>query len=110
MRERIIRFHYPDMAVDFLTDQTVADFQKAIGCVVTYGLRAKVNDGVELVDVYMKDDGSISAAYHTPFPRSVVNEFNEPINTLTEALDTFIGDDPIVIRAVPNTTGQYTVF
>lgn len=110
IRERVIRLHYDDIALDFITDREIDEFQKAVGRVVAFGLRSKKNDGVEFIEANLSKFGDLTAAFYPPTAWGVDGASNAPFFALSTALDAFRVDDPTVIRAVPDGQGSYSVF
>lgn len=110
IRERIVRFHYDDTALEFITDREIADFQNAVGRVMVFGLRSKQNNGVEFVEASMSKFGDITAAFYPPIAWNIDGSSITQFDSLDTALNTFRMEEPVVVRAVPDASGRYNVF
>lgn len=110
IRERVIRFHYDDTALDFITDSQVLDFQIAMGRLMVFGLRSKTNEGIEVIEASMSANGSVVAEYHAPVAWNVDGSTMTQFDALSTAFSAFKSESPVIIQAVPNTAGKYTVF
>jgi len=107
IRERIIRFNYDDIALDFISDLDIQAFQIALGRMMSYGLRSAENEGIEFLDLYLGEDGKITCAIYPPVNLYVGSkEISAPFIALTKALSIFSETIPTTLAAVPsNSTG-----
>lgn len=110
IRERVIRFHYDDTALSFITEPAIPSFQKAVGRMLTYGLRSGVNDGIEFVEVFLNPEGALTAAFYpaTSFYEAQYDaDSREPFFMLDNALTYFKQTEPLTMAAFPDTQGAY---
>ena len=110
IRERIVRIHIDDEAINFTTDEQIRAFQHALGRLSTYGLRAGDNRGLESVDVSINGSREIAAAFHPPvqWKPEGPSSAHAPFFSLSTAITAFMSDEPFVIAAVSGSDGDYS--
>ena len=111
IRERIIRLHYDEDALDFITSDAVQAFERVLGRMLSFGLKAKNNDGLEVVELYLDGTGTITGAFYPPtnWQPSGSEEDHAPFITLSEALEEFKTDEPLTMAASQNPDGTYAI-
>ncbi|MDP3308278.1 hypothetical protein [Methylotenera sp.] len=109
MRERIIRLHYDDDALGFITDSHVHAFQQVLGRMLTFGIRSKENDGLEFVELCLNAAGEIVGDFYPASPWRIDGELADraPFYALSTAIDAFKTEQPKTIGAAPDNTGEY---
>lgn len=109
MRERIIRLHYDDDALGFITDQQVQAFQQVLGRMLTYGIRSKENDGLEFVELCLNAAGEIIGDFYPASAWRIDGEpaHRAPFYALSAAIDAFKTEPPKTIGAAPDQSGDY---
>ena len=109
IRERIIRLHYDEDALKFITDDAVHAFQNTLGRMLAYGLRSGENNGVEFIELYINGAGEIAGAFFPPVERreAGTKEDFAPFIALSDAIDEFKQGEPTTMAALPSAVGTY---
>ena len=109
IRERVLRIHVDDKALVFDNDDQIKVFNSALGSMVSYGMRADINEGLEHVELFISEDKEITAAFYPqviwlPSDPSAQIPFLE----LAAAIDKFKDHTPYVIGAALRPSGEYS--
>lgn len=110
IRERVIRIHIDDKALSFSSEEQIRVFQNAIGKMVSYGMRADDNEGLEHVELFVSETKEITGAFYPPVNWQPTGglEAQAPFMVLSAAIDAFKQDMPYVIGAVLQANGEYS--
>jgi hypothetical protein len=109
IRERVVRMHVNDDALNFETEAQITAFQNALGHVISYGLRAGINTGVECVELAVDKDSSIAAMFYAPMnvPIACIAADHQKILTLDASLKDIKGARLASIFALRNKSDMY---
>ena len=106
IRERLIRLHVDDVALEFSDEGDITKFQNALGRMASYALRAGVNEGIEHVEMFVNDKREISAAFYEPL--DTMHQDNlAPYIELTNRINSLMSNMKESICAAPK-DGAYT--
>ena len=103
--------HVDDTALAFDNDTQISSFQTALGRIVSYGLKAQANTGIEHVEITINEQREIIGAFYPArnWPLgSMPIEVYEPFIGLGTALDAFRTERPLVVGAILRPDGEYT--
>ncbi|MDR2880886.1 MAG: hypothetical protein LBV29_03155 [Azoarcus sp.] len=103
IRERLVRIHVDDLALNFKSTDEIQNFQMALGKVLSFQLATGKNDGLEFVDLSINATQEIVGAFYPAVLWSLGTEHAEDkLNylRLTKALEAYSRGDPVVVGAI----------